>query len=141
MASGASDDSSIRITIHGTVASGLGEGRYFMSQREYSNQMAGKLGFAPYAGTLNIRVAAEDLSRIGELKGVQGIEISGFDREGKHFGGATVYRAELSGVKCAVVMPKITRHQGIIELIAKDRLRGILGLHDGSAVSVSVFPE
>ena len=129
------------IVLHGTVVSGLGEGRYFMSQSGYAEQMRKLLGFTPYEGTLNIKVAADELHKVEEMKSAAGMEISGFDRSGKHFGGATLYLAELSGVKCAVVVPKISRHHDTIELIAKDRLRDSLGLSDGSDVTLSVFPE
>ncbi len=126
------------ITISGTVVSGFGEGRYFMSQEGYLEQMQTALHYTPYAGTLNIKVPEGELHKITELKRLSGIELSGFEKDGKRFGGATIYPAELSGVSCAVIIPKLSRHSDIIELIAEKNLRNKLSLSDGSSITVMI---
>ena len=45
-----------KILIKGTVCTGMGEGAYYMSQKEYLNQFTSLLGFEPFHGTLNIQL-------------------------------------------------------------------------------------
>ncbi|MCL5008524.1 MAG: CTP-dependent riboflavin kinase [Candidatus Marsarchaeota archaeon] len=127
--------------VKGTVVSGLGEGRYFMGKQGYIQQIQQKLRFTPYAGTLNIKIPDVEAYRINEIKNSHGIGISGFKNEGKEFGGATAYNAELMGVRCAVIMPKMSKHKNVIEIIAEENLRSRLGLSDGSIVTIDVYPE
>jgi len=47
--------------LQGTVVSGIGEGRYYMSLAPYVQQFSEKIGFAPYPGTLNIRLEPSSL--------------------------------------------------------------------------------
>ena len=41
------------ITIRGVLTSGLGEGKYYVTQKGYMTQFKKKLWFKPYKGTLN----------------------------------------------------------------------------------------
>lgn len=130
---------SMRIT--GSVASGLGEGRYFMSLQWYAERMTQVLHYRPFAGTLNIKLRGSELHKMEELEKYTGIRIPGFEHEGKRFGGVTVYRAMLSGTDCAVVVPDLSRHNDIIEVVAGACLRKSMGLEDGSAVTLTVYCE
>ena len=52
----------------GVLFSGLGEGAYYISQPGYEKQFEEKLGFEPYAGTLNLRVREEDQEKVRLLE-------------------------------------------------------------------------
>lgn len=122
----------------GTVVSGLGEGRYYLSQPGYVVQFAERLGYAPYPGTLNVQLSGDDLPRIGTVRRWKGIRIDGFKASGRTFGGATCYLARLSGHPCHAIVPDRTHHQDVVEFIAPEFLRGALDLKDGSSIEVEI---
>ena len=127
-----------RVRFDGTVTSGLGEGRYYLSQPGYVLQFSERLGYSPYPGTLNIRVPAADLVRVVSVKEWKGIRIDGFQASGRTFGGATCYVAHLSGRSCHLIVPDRTSHKDVVEFIAPEFLRGALTLKDGDTVDVEI---
>lgn len=127
-----------RLAFSGIVASGLGEGAFYMKQEGYRSQFRRKLGYEPYEGTLNLRVQGADLSRLEVLRQEEGIPIDGFSDEGRTFGGAKCFPAEVRGVECVVILPLRTHHDDNLELISRIHLRSKLDLADGDVVEVEV---
>lgn len=127
-----------RVRFSGEVASGLGEGRYYLSQPGYLVQFTERLGYAPYPGTLNVRLRPEDFVRVGSVKDWTGIRIDGFQASGRTFGGATCYVAHLGGRPCHLIVPDRTHHKDVIEFIAPEFLREALHVKDGDAVDLEV---
>ncbi len=127
------------VFLSGTVVSGLGKGRYFMRQEGYRKQFIKKLGMDPYHGTLDLKISGENECVLDSIKRSRGIIISGFKEGNKEFGGARCYSAKISGIRCAIVVPKLSTHKYIAEIISSQRLRTVLGLKDGSRVRASVF--
>jgi riboflavin kinase len=128
----------------GTVASGFREGGYYISLPQYQKQFQEKLGFAPYPGTLNVKLAGS--KAVGQSRLVRafaGISISGFDKDGREFGAARCYRCVISGkIGGALIVPLRTHYgEDIAEIIAPVYLREKLRLKDGSAVRIKVFPK
>ena len=126
------------LRVHGTVASGLGEGAFYMKQRGYKEQFRRKLGFEPYEGTLNLRVDGVDLSALDMIREEEGILIEGFSDGERTFGGAKCLPASVAGVDCHVILPLRTHHTDMVELIARAHLRSKLGLADGDEVEVHI---
>ena len=126
------------LRVRGTVASGLGEGAFYMKQRGYKEQFRRKLGFEPYEGTLNLRASDEELSKLDILREEPGILIEGFSDGGRTFGGAKCLPASLAGVDCFAILPLRTHHTDTVELIARAHLRSKLGLADGDEVEVHI---
>ena len=126
------------LTISGTVASGLGEGAFYMRQKGYKDQFRKKLWFEPYEGTLNLKIAGPDLAKLRIMQENPGIEISGFEASGRTFGGAKCFLATSGHVDCAVIMPIRTHHTDVLEAISKHYLRSALGLKDGDLVELIV---
>lgn len=124
--------------VRGTVASGLGEGAFYMKQRGYKEQFRRKLGFEPYEGTLNLRLRGADLSTLDILRDEEGVLIEGFSDGGRTFGGAKCLPATVNGVDCQVILPLRTHHTDTVELIARAHLRSKLGLADGDVVDVEL---
>lgn len=124
----------------GTVLSGLGEGAYYLSQRNYLSQLEEKLGFRPYVGTLNLRVDEAELKKF--LEGLQPVFISGFSDGRRTFGSSRCYAVSINGrVAGAVVIPeRTTHHAGIAEVIAPLNLRRKFSLRDGSVVLLGAAP-
>lgn len=128
----------IGLTIAGTVTSGLGEGAFYMKQRGYKDQFRAALGYEPFEGTLNLRLAADERSKLDVLREEPGIRIEGFADGGRTFGGAKCFPAAVQGVECHVILPLRTHHTDNAELIARGHLRSKLGLADGDRVEVVV---
>ena len=126
------------IVLKGTVASGLGEGRKFMSIPEYRKQFIDTLGMDPYPGTLNLKTSGLSAADLARLKSMPGIAIKGFGSGGKTFGGVKVFDARIRGIECALVMPERTAHTDTFEIIASESLREKLSLKDGDEVEVKV---
>ncbi|HYS70851.1 MAG TPA: DUF120 domain-containing protein [Thermoplasmata archaeon] len=126
------------LRVRGNVASGLGEGAFYMKQHGYKEQFKRKLGFEPYEGTLNLRVRGVDLSSLDILRDEEGILIEAFADGGRTFGGAKCFPATVRGVDCCVILPLRTHHTDTLEVIARAHLRSKLGLADGDEVEVHV---
>jgi len=127
-----------RLGFSGQVASGLGEGRYYLSQPGYIVQFQERLGYTPFPGTLNIRVDPKELLRIDGLRDWEGIRIDGFQASGRTFGGASCYGGRINGRPCHLIRPDRSHYQDVVELIASECLRESLGVHDGDTVSVEM---
>lgn len=127
-----------RLRFSGLVTSGLGEGRYYLSQPGYIVQFQERLGYTPYPGTLNVRVDPKELLRIDGVKEWEGIRIDGFQASGRTFGGATCYGGRVNGRPCHLIRPDRSHYQDVVELIAPESLRESLALHDGDTVTVEM---
>jgi riboflavin kinase, archaea type len=118
------------VFMRGKIASGLGQGQYFLTREGYSRQFVQKLGFVPFPGTLNVLLEGPFPAE------KHAIRIEGFLEEGKSFGECKCYRIKLNGMQAAVVRPEKSRYPPeLIEVIAPVKLRA-LGLEDGDPVDV-----
>ncbi len=128
-----------RYTLAGTVISGLGEGRYYMSIPHYKEQFGGCLGFEPFPGTLNIRLDAASIEVRKQLDHAGWIDIPGFTADERTFGGARVLPCRIRGHKCAIVVPSRTHYpEDIVEVIAGCELRKALNLNDNDTIEVEI---
>ena len=122
-------------SLRGRVVHGLGEGAYYMSLKGYVTQFRALLGFAPYPGTLNLKVDDAALQQF--LLSREKIVIEGFTSEGRTFGGLDAYTVQVGRIPAALIIPHRTSHnRGVAEIIAKDYLRGKLRLKDQDVVEV-----
>ncbi len=156
----------------GSVSSGLGRAAVFMAQPHYQDQFREFLGVTAWPGTLNVTVSGNDhanylalrhlagidtldlkknmrtASEDVETAGIEPFRIRGFLREGRSFGGATAFAAEIKNanydgddgeagnesIPCAILIPDLTRHIDVVEVISKLFLRESLNLTDGEQV-------
>ena len=123
--------------IRGIVASGLREGKMFLSMNQYNAQIIKKLGFAPFEGTLNIQVNEKEKSEY--FKNGKIIAIDGFKTESRNFGKVYCILSEINGIKGAAINPEKTAHKDIVEFIAPISLRKELKLKDGDKVTVKTI--
>ncbi len=128
-----------RLTISGTVTTGLGEGQYYVQQNEYKVQFEEKLWFEPYEGTLNIKVGTSEVFKLNILEDSDGIIIKGFESKGRTFGDVKCFPAKMRNVECAVIMPVRSHHTDVLEVISKRHLRSTLDVEDGNIVELTVF--
>jgi riboflavin kinase, archaea type len=127
-----------RLALSGAVASGLGEGRYYLSQPGYQLQFRERLGYAPFPGTLNVRLSGEALRAVGVVADWRGLRIDGFQASGRTFGGASCFRSRLNGRACHLIRPDRTHYQDVIEFIAEANLREALHVKDDDTVQIEI---
>ncbi len=127
-----------RAVISGRVIAGLGEGRYFVGQAKYRKQFIKKLDMNPYLGTLNLKLSATNARKLMRIRRKKGMLIKGFRKGKRNFGDVVCYGAETSDIRCALIVPKLSKHNGIAEIIADRMLRRTLALKNGSVVKISV---
>ncbi len=127
------------IKLHCTVFSGLGEGSYYVSLEGYRKQFREKLGIDPFPGTLNLRVAREDLIIKKRLDKEEGIKIEGFSAENRTFGPVKAFKCKVNGLQAFIVIPQRTHYPGdVVEVISEVKLRDALNLKDGDTVELEV---
>ena len=132
-------DSGRGYILSGTVVSGIGEGKYYMSLAPYKEQFNTHLGFEPYPGTLNIRLSSSCMPVRKKVEALNWIRIRGFSTDGRTFGDARCIPCRIDDVKCGIVVPGRTHYpEDIIEVIAPIALRRKLGVEDTDSVSVEV---
>ncbi len=128
-----------KYSLKGTVVSGVGEGRYYMSIAHYQELFTKLCGFTPYPGTLNVKLNPQSLQLRARLESLDWLIVPGFKDEHRQFGDARCLMCSILGIPCAIVAPLRTHHPSeIIEIIAGKRLREKLGLTDGTPVEVLV---
>ena len=150
--------------LNGIVSSGLGRAHVFMSQPHYQEQFRTILGTTAWPGTLNIKVEQDHLIQYIALRNkacidtldadaesieqanhvdvdsFEALRVRGFLRDGVSFGGATAYRATIShndqSIDCAILIPDLTRHVDVVEVISGPFLRERLGVEDGDEITL-----
>jgi len=130
------------VTLEGTVFTGLGEGAYYILKEPYRKQFIEKLGFDPYAGTLNLKLTTDyDLKTRTEIEAYPAIEIQGFKNEDRTFGLVKCYPVMINNkVKGALIFALRSHYdRSVLEVIAPTYLRKELNLKDGHKVKVEVF--
>lgn len=127
------------VTLTGRYTEGLKRGRYFMSIKEYKMQFIARLGINPYHGTFNVTLSGINIAKFDRIKRSRGIAINGFRKSGRTFGDVVGYRAEISGIKCALIIPRKTAHRDVAEIISEKILRRALKTRPGDRVRISVF--
>ncbi|MCS7119016.1 MAG: DUF120 domain-containing protein [Archaeoglobaceae archaeon] len=128
------------LRFRGTVFSGLGEGRYYVSLEGYRKQFKEKLGIDPFPGTLNIRVPKEEITIKKRLDNEKGIKIESFKSEDRTFGEVKAFKCKVKGIDAFIVMPRRTHHlNDVVELISEKKIRDELKLRDGDEVEIEVI--
>jgi riboflavin kinase len=128
-------------SLNGSVISGLGEGRYYMSLEPYVRQFVRVLGFEPYPGTLNIRIEPACLAARKRLDQKEWIPIEGFNADGRTFGRARCLPCRIGTIPCGIIIPGRSHYpDDVLEIIAPVSLRDACHLVDDDEVKIEVAP-
>lgn len=127
-----------RIKIRGEVTSGLGEGKYYLSQNGYISQFKDKLKFTPFKGTLNVKIKGRETDKLSFLHNAEGVQISDFQNGSRTFGGAKCFFGDIGDYECAIVLPNRSHYSDVIEIVSKHQLRKSLNLKDGDVIEINV---
>jgi riboflavin kinase len=128
-----------RVQFKGIVISGMGEGRYYTEQMGYVEQFREKLGFSPYPGTLNVKIELIERNKLRFLKNNQAIEISEFKTRNRTFGAVRCFKAEINGIKGAIVLPMRSHYSNVLEFISQTFLREKLEIKDDDEVNIVIY--
>ncbi len=125
--------------LRGIVISGLGEGQFFLSLAPYRDGFGKALGFAPFAGTLNVRIASGDVPLVEKLKQKPDALVPGFRLGEKEYFQIKLARARMLGEAGALVFPYFNHHPpDVVEFVAADSMRKKYKLKDGDEVELEV---
>jgi len=125
----------LKIELSGRVFTGQGEGRKYIVRPWVKREIEEKLGFTPYAGTLNLRLSKESEQQRSLLEKSAFLKVCA--AEGCCSG--LIFKASISAQDCAVVIPEVEGYpKDVLEIIAWTNLRERLQLRDGDEVTVTV---
>lgn len=125
----------MRIKLSGKVFTGKGEGRLFVGYTWVKHEIEEKLGFTPYAGTLNLKLSAESIPQRKVLEASADLRICASE------GGCSglLSKAQIGTLECGIIIPNIENYpHDVLEIIAWAYLRERLKLRDGDNVAVKV---
>jgi riboflavin kinase len=125
-------------TFHGRVFSGSGRGAYYVGHPGYVKRFKKLLGYAPFPGTLNVKLDSEEdirQRRLLRLRG-EGLRIEEFHVAGERFSAVNCFKGRLGEQAVALLIVAITDYDdSVLELVSPVKLREKLRLEDGSAVA------
>jgi riboflavin kinase, archaea type len=131
------------LQLDGKVVSGMGEGAYYMSLNGYRSQFDEKLGYEPYAGTLNLKLRNQSSMRMRSMMdNYPSIFIRGFTDSSRSYGWVKCYPAILNDGaldRAAVIVLERTHYDNsMLEVIAPVCIKDSLGIKNGDFVKVLV---
>ena len=133
-----------QLDFRGTIFTGFGEGRYYVSLKGYAKPFVEALGFEPFPGTLNLRLSNESMiEQRRSLDYLRGVEVSGFRDRSRTYGPVRCFRALIAGKHRGAVLAIERTHydSSVLEVISPINLRKALRLKDGDDCSVTVYTE
>ena len=128
--------------LNGEVFSGFGEGAYYVTKEGYREQFAEKLGFAPFPGTLNLKLkSVADIKARNDLDPLPGIVIKGFINGERSYGDVKSFKVIINDSTEGAILMIHRTHYGrdVVEVIANESLRRRLGVKDGDLVQLKVL--
>lgn len=128
------------VEVRGRVFSGIGKGGYYVGHKEYQERFRKALGYAPYPGTLNVKIEdRESIERLGRVRASGGVRIEGFKVGGESFSSLNCVSGEMRGRRVTLLFIDVTHYnETVAELISPVYLRGEFRLKDGDEVSFSL---
>ncbi|MGZ4850316.1 MAG: DUF120 domain-containing protein [Candidatus Bathyarchaeia archaeon] len=93
------------------------------------------MGFAPYLGTLNVRLSKESVKQKKLLEKAEQFEVC----PEKDYCTVIMIKGKVEGLECGIIVPKVSSYpDDVLEVIATWCLRERLKIADGNEVTVIV---
>lgn len=124
--------------LKGEIQSGLGEGKYYISQKGYMDQFGDKLKIKPFPGTLNIKIFPEYENILRRIRSAEGIHINGFRDNERTFGAVKCFYGKIDGTAAWLIFPERSSYTDIVEIISEKFLRKDLNLKDNDKLTVRI---
>ncbi|MFQ3283338.1 MAG: riboflavin kinase [Natronomonas sp.] len=136
------------VTLRGTVTSGMGEGRHYISLPGYMRQFRERLGYEPFPGTLNVELSDDSARMRARMDALDPVDIDGWADDERTYGPAFCWPAtvETAGSEryeeAHVIAPERTHHDADqLEVIAPEKLRETLPIDDDDTLEVHVSEQ
>ena len=133
------------VDLTGTVTSGMGEGRHYISLSGYHEQFVDRLEYEPFPGTLNVELTDESIRARSAMESLDPVPIDGWEDGDRTYGPAVCYPASVEPAdgetydEAHLIAPERTHHdEDQLELIAPEKLREAMDLADGDHLTVHV---
>jgi riboflavin kinase len=132
-----------KMVLRGVVVRGLGEGAKFMRLLGYARQLRAALRWAPFPGTLNLKLDGESAGAKKRLESLPGVFVKSFVEGDKRFGRVKLFPCVAvvgsKRIEGAVILPEKSFYgESVLEVVSPLNLRDKLLVRDGSTVSVLV---
>lgn len=137
------DSSPGNVHFNGTLVSGMGEGKYYMSLEGYRKQFKKKIGYIPFPGTLNIRIVDPlSLENREKIENFRFHFIDGFRDSERTYGWVKCFPVIINGnegLQSDLLILERTHHDNdMLEIIAPVNIKQILHLKNGDDVKVTL---
>lgn len=137
------DSSPPSMMMEGTIVSGVGEGGYYMALDGYRKQFRTKLGYIPYPGTLNVKISGNpSLKNREKIEYMPYVFIKGFSDIKRTYGWVKCFPVIVNdngGIQAHLLLLERTHYdKSMVEIIAPEYLKGILGLTNGDGIKILV---
>ncbi|MDZ7731095.1 MAG: DUF120 domain-containing protein [Natrialbaceae archaeon] len=133
------------VALAGTITSGMGEGRHYISLPGYTRQFEERLEYEPFPGTLNVDLTSDSVRRRSAVASLEPIPIDGWEDDDRTYGPAVCQPAVIEThdgdryERVHTIAPERTHHDDDqLEVIAPVKLRDELDLEDGDHVTITV---
>ena len=126
------------VTIKGIVVSGIGQGKVLVKFDWVEKQIISKLGFVPFAGTLNLKIS--DPASLAAFSAVKTGPAIIIEPPNPEYCEGRIYRVLVDGrIEAAIVWPCVPNYpEDVAEIIAPVNLRDALKVADGDSVSLKL---
>jgi len=122
------------LILFGTVFSGKGDGKKFVTLPWVKRQIQEKTGFAPFEGTLNLRLTNENIKQKDLLEKSKKTKIE----PAQGYCPGFLVKAQVGNIPAAIVLPIVPNYPSdVLEVVAPVCLRKELGLRDGCVMTVT----
>ena len=131
------------ILFSGVLFTGIGEGAYYVSQGPYVEQFNSKLGFSPYPGTFNLRMAEQaDLVKYLQVLSYPPIPLLGFKSDDRTYGDVLCYRVSVEKAYPGAIVRSVRSlyDNSVVEIVSPLALRKEMRAKDGDVISVYFAP-
>lgn len=136
------------VELSGVVTSGMGEGRHYISLSGYMEQFRERLGYEPFAGTLNVDLDDDSVRARARMDAIDPVGIDGWKDDERTYGPAFCWPAVAETAEgnryevAHVIAPERTHHgEDQLEIIAPEKLREELDLADDDHITIYVSEQ
>jgi riboflavin kinase, archaea type len=129
------------IIIEGVIVSGIGEGGYYMSLPGYKKQFESRLGYIPYAGTLNVKVSDNpSLRNRKKIERIPYILIKGYNDSKRTYGWVKCFPVSINDAPNIdahlLILERSHYDESLVEIISSVPLKDSLRLRNGDKIKI-----
>jgi riboflavin kinase, archaea type len=129
------------IIIEGVIVSGIGEGGYYMSLPGYKKQFESRLGYIPYAGTLNVKVSDNpSLRNRKKIERIPYILIKGYNDSKRTYGWVKCFPVSINDTPNIdahlLILERSHYDESLVEIISSVPIKDSLRLRNGDKIKI-----